>query len=216
MRLLAAVAVLVLIFALPCAAQADFNVSDIEKYIPQEAREALPDGLFSSEGMSDTASKFSFSYFAGLVTDVLSTAAGDSFVSLAATVGMVIAASLFHMLAAGSRTGELTTVFSSVSTLCVGVYVFGMIGMIFDSVSAYLSSLASFASAVTPVVTVAYIAGGNVSASAVSSTGLLVCIAVIEQVSAYVLYPLLSVSAVLAIASSVSSKLRIGTLAGFP
>lgn len=201
--------------AVDAGADSSFSIGEFEEYIPEEARGSLPDELFEADTVSDTASVFSFSYFFGLVRDAFTGAIGDNVIGLASLAGIVIVSSVFHSLAGASKSGELGNAFSSVSGLCVCVYVFASVSLMFKQVSVYLNSLASFASAVTPFITIAYAAGGNVGTATVSSTGLLVCITVIENVAAYALYPLLKTSAVLTIASSASPKLRIGTLSGF-
>lgn len=213
--LLAALLLCIQTSAMDADADSSFSIGELEKHIPEDARDSLPDELFDADTVSDTASAFSFSYFWGLVKDAFAGALGGNVIGLASLAGIVIVSSVFHSLAGTSKSVELANAFSSVSALCVCVYVFASVSLLFKKVAVYLSSLASFASAVTPFITIAYAAGGNVGAAAVSSTGLLVCITVIENITAYALYPLLKTSAVLTIASSASPKLRIGTLSGF-
>ncbi len=190
------------------------ELSEFENYIPKEAREKLPEDLFDPD-KTNIENSFSFSYFTGLLKDAIASALGDNTPVFATLLALVLLASLFHSLAACTGREELVSAFSSISALAVCVYVFTSLSTLFSSVYAYLNTLASFANTVTPFITIAYAAGGNVSAAAVSSTGLLLCITLIESMNAYLLYPVLKVSSVMTIASSAAPKLRIGTLSGF-
>ncbi len=189
------------------------ELAQLERCIPEQALDNLPEHIFDNNEIN-AASAFSFSYFAGQVKKAFSGALGDNLVSLATIFGLVIISSLFHLLAQSAK-GGLEPTFSSVSALCVCVYVFTTVSALFKTVSVYLTTLASFATAVTPMISIAYAAGGNVSTAALSTTGLLVCITVVENISAYVLYPLLSVSAAITAACSLAPKLRLGSLSSF-
>lgn len=190
------------------------DIQELENYIGPDVLSSLPDGVLSSEQTSISAA-FSFSYFFTLIKNAFIPALSESALRLSHLLSMILIASLFHSMAGSLNKSELSHSFSSVSSLCVCVYVFSSILLLFESVHAYLKALTSFANAVTPFISIVYAAGGNITAGAVSTSGLLICITLIENVNTYLLFPLLRISSFLTIASSVSPKLKTGTLSGF-
>lgn len=190
---------------------ADIDLEKMRELIPKEALEKLPDDLFSGTVNTST---FSFSYFISLLRDILSSLGADFTTSLSSTVSLVIIASLFHFLAQTQK-GGLCESFSGISSLCISIYVFTSISLLFKSVRTYLATISSFSNAMTPFITIAYTLGGNVSSTAVSTTGLMLCITFIESINAYMLYPILKISSILTIATATSPKLRIGSLSKF-
>ncbi len=191
------------------------DLYEIENHIPDDVRDKLPENVFE-DTPENNSNSFSFSYFAGLIADTIKAALGDSSKTLVSLIGMVLLSSLFHSLSdsAGGK-GELSRGFSSISGLCVCVYIFASVASLFKLVYTYLNSLASFANVLTPFITIAYAAGGNINAASVSSTGLLLCITVIENMNAYILFPVLRLSAVMTIASSAAPNLKTGSLGRF-
>ncbi|MBQ4137721.1 MAG: hypothetical protein IJD67_06380 [Clostridia bacterium] len=206
------VLVLMSLFPLTLGAS-ELDAALIEEYIPEDIKDTLPDGIFDKEN-TGIADKLSFSYFLESIKNAFASVAGGYTADLATLVSLLIISSLFHLLSQSTK-GSLDGAFSGISSLCVCVYIFTVIAALFETVAEYLGTLASFASAVTPVVSIAYAAGGNISAATVSNSGLMLCIAVIENICAYFLYPLLSLIAAMTVASSLAPAIRINTLTGF-
>lgn len=193
---------------------AEVSISDIRGYIPEEALELLPDELFDS-GSGGVVSAFSFSYFAKLFFSLLSKAAEGSAVSLGGLLGLVVISSAFHCAADITARGSLKGAFESIASLCVCLSVFGSVGELAQSVNAHMQNLAALVNTMSPLVTTAYVSGGNLSAAAVNSAGLLVCLSVLENIVAYGLFPILELTLALAICKSAAPKLRIDTFASF-
>ncbi|MBO7148761.1 MAG: hypothetical protein J6V93_02785 [Clostridia bacterium] len=212
MRAVSVIAIILVFLSLLSLNAAALESVDIGEYIPDEVKQALPDGIFDDN--ANIADKLSFSYFFESIKKSFRSVAGKYTADLYTLAALLIVSSLFHLLSQSTK-GELEGAFSSVSSLCVCVYVFTVVATLFEAVSEYLGTLASFATAVTPAISIAYAAGGNISAATVSTSGLMLSIAVVENICAYLLYPLLSLVAALTIASSLSPKIRIGTLIGF-
>ncbi len=188
------------------------EISDFEKYIPEEALKLLPGGIFEYGAAAD---KLSPKYFFGLFLDTIKKATGGAVIELGGLAALVIISSLLHNMTKSSRVGGLDSGFSAVSGLCVCISVFGGMVTLFEMTEGYLKALSNFASVITPAITALYIAGGNITAGAVSRTGLLLSITVLENINARILYPILQISLALALARAVSPKLKLGTLSGF-
>lgn len=212
MKTVVVVFAVLLIFTLPVHST-EADIGEMKEYIPESTAESLPDGIF--DGTTEVDKAFDFNYFVDLIKNVFENELADSVISVSSLLGLVIASSLFHKLADVTKSGEFKNVFSAVSGLCVCICVFGGIVKLFERTSAYLTGLSAFATAITPFVTMVYAVGGNIGTAAVNETGFMVAVTVIEYIIAYVLYPVLSVSAVLTIASSATPKLRLGSLSGF-
>ena len=200
------------VFGISSYAEDYSQISEFEKYIPKEALELLPDGIFEYGG---AANKLSPSYFFKLISDVFKKVAGNAVIDLGALVGLIIISSLMHNISQASRVGGLDGGFSTVSGLCVCISVFSGLIKLFEMTQTYLKTLSTFATAVTPAVTALYVIGGNITAGAVGRTGLLLSITLLENINTRVLYPMLQISLVLSLARACSPKLRINTLSGF-
>lgn len=195
--------------------KSELSLDLLEDSLPTQAQDALPEGVFKRDGTRELSKLFSFSYFVQLALSSLDCALESSGLSLAVLCGLVIATSVMHMLARSLGDGGVSSTFSTVGSLCVCVYAFGALKLLFTSVSSYLSTLSSFGTAVVPFISLAYAAGGNVNAAAVGSTGMLVSITLVEGFVAHVLTPLVGMCAVLGVVSTVSPSLRVGTLSSF-
>lgn len=186
------------------------EISDMRDYIPDEYESKLPENVFEN----GTGTPFGFNYFFELVKDTFKNELGNG-LGLAALLGMLLLSALFHKLAESASSGELKEAYSAVSGLCVSLYVFTSVAKLFSRCEAYLKALAGFAATVTPFVTATYAAGGNIGTAAVNETGLMFSVTVIELIVSYILYPVLNISALLTVASSVAPKLRLGSLSSF-
>ena len=188
------------------------EIGEYEKYVPKEALELLPEGIFTEGG---AANKLTHGFFLRLFFDTVKKATGSAVIELGSLFALVIIASLMHNLSQTSRIGGLNSGFSAVSGLCVCVSVFTNLTSMFEMTEGYLLALSSFANLITPAITGLYVLGGNITSAAVGRTGLLLSITLLENINARVLYPLLRISLVFALARACSPKLRISTLSGF-
>lgn len=186
------------------------EITDMRSYIPDEYESKLPDDAFND----GTGSAFGFDYFFGLLKDTFECELAGG-IKLLPIIGTLLLASLFHKLAETVTGSEIKEAFKAISGLSVSVYVFTSLASLFSRTEAYLKALTGFAAAVTPFVSITYAAGGNVATAAVSEAGLMFSVTVIELILSYVLYPVLSISAALTVASSVTPKLKLGSLSSF-
>lgn len=205
-------ALLACFFTLTAFAAPD-EISKMQDYIPPDIASELPEGTF--DGDEFPSESFDFAYFTDLLKKALNTGVQNSALSQTYILGLTVAASILHKLSHSLKNRELSVVFETVSGLCIAIYVFTGIVKLFEKTSLYLTSLSSFASAITPFITMMFVIGGNITTAAVNETGLLVAVSVIEFVCSNLLYPIVSICAVMSIASVAAPKMRLGSVTRF-
>ncbi len=189
------------------------EMSEFLEVIPEEVAKALPDEVFDDDMQASKG--FGFDYFWGLVKNTFKGELGQAVLNVSTLLVIVIISSLFHKLAEATKNDESKSIFQTVSALVLALYVFTGVIKLFERTALYLKSLTSFATAATPIVTMIYALGGNVGSAAVSESGLMVALTLIEYICSNVLYPVLALCALLTIASNAAPKLRFASLSGF-
>ncbi|MBE6613132.1 MAG: hypothetical protein E7632_11635 [Ruminococcaceae bacterium] len=217
MRLLAAI-ILLLALILPVGAEdaptlysaADFDADSVTGALPDELRDALPEDIFSPEGFSE---KFSYEYFASLIGKAARTALSPALTMTARTMGLVLISAAIGALRGMVKSDSLASLFEFVSGLCLMLTVYQGASELFSAVSVYLTQLSGIVTAMAPVMLAIGTAGGNLSSAAVSHSGLMLGLALVETLAAKALYPVLQLCFGLAAVSGMGSGLRLEGIA---
>lgn len=112
---------------------------------------------------------------------------------LAILIGVVIVISAVNAAKNSISNGSLTTALEYVTLLCAVLAAYGTISSVWQRIADTLTNLTAFMTGLIPMMGTLYAAGGNVTTAAVSSAGLLTLTAFCEQLSYYVLWPVLRV-----------------------
>lgn len=186
----------------------EFDVDSIKNALPESVREALPDGdIFSPEDFSD---RFSAEYFFGFISSVLRSLIGDSVKTMAFCLGLVIIASALGSVRGMLHSAPLSALLEFVSSLCIMLALYGSITSLVGSVKVYLGQLTTLIGAMVPVMVSVSVAGGNVTASAVSANAMILGVAFVETITAGALFPVLQLCFGISVASGMGGMLRLG------
>ncbi len=186
----------------------DFDLSEVLDSLPEDVRARLPDGdVFESERFVE---RFSFEYFVNLIAEAVATALSPALKTLCKTLGLVIIASALSSLRAAVNSKSLGVPFEFISGLCIMLTLYTTASSLVGTVEVYLSQLSSIVNAMVPVTIAVGTAGGNVSASAVSGSAMLLGLSAVETLAKEGLYPILQLCFGLSVASGLGAVPGLG------
>ncbi|MCI8387653.1 MAG: hypothetical protein HFE63_04215, partial [Clostridiales bacterium] len=186
----------------------DFGVDSIYNSIPDEVREYLPENssIFDSDSV---ISSYSVGYFARVIGKILSAALYPTMRTMSTLLGLIVISSALGALKGIIKSDSLSSVFEFASGLCIMLALFGTISKLFESVQAYLYQLSTLVNTMLPVMTAINIAGGNITASAVSANAMMLGLSFVEMLAAKGLFPVLQLCFGISIASALGGGLKL-------
>ena len=188
----------------------DFGVGDIVNVLPDDVRERLPRGdVFDGEHFSE---KFSADYFFSLIQSAFGAAFSPALKTLCALLGLLIVSSVLSSLRKTLHDDSLSGVFEMVSVLCIMLTLYRVVSSLCNAVSIYLSQLKNIVGAMVPVTIAIGSAGGNISASAVSGSAMMLGLAFVEFIASSGLYPILQICFGFSVASGIGRGFELGAL----
>ena len=123
---------------------------------------------------------------------------------LGALVSLVICAAVFRTLSQAVRGAGVASAFSLCSSLCFCCAVCVPVMRIAERTAEFLYWLATFITALVPVFSSLYLAGGSIASAAYASSGAYMLTVLIEQIFAEVLLPVCKILLALSLTSSLS------------
>lgn len=186
----------------------DFGVSDITDNLPREVLECLPGDIFDPSAATETGVGF----LARAGAKFLKAALDPALKSFSKLLGIVVAASVVNSLRAAVKSDSLIAVFDFISGICVMLAMFVIVEKMFVLVKNYLLILSGVMDSFIPVMSAMSAAGGNLTAAAVSSGGLIIGLDLIEKLAANGLLPVLQLCFGIAMASGVGGGLKLAEI----
>lgn len=170
---------------------------------------ALPDELGDFKGDAlDTVKKGGADFDGESIFERLYTSVRDELSGpmklFFALLSLIICASLFKALSQTVRNAGTASAFSLCSSLCFSGAVCVPLLRIAERSAAFLNWLASFVTALLPVFSSLYIAGGSVASAAYASSGAYMLTVLIEEVFAGLLLPSCRLLLAIAVTASIS------------
>lgn len=199
---------------------ADFQVvppeyTDFLESIPQELLEQLPDGLFSDDckELENAARGMSrFSYLLSLTLSFLGTELPTCLALLASVCGLLLLSSVLRAFRDNLRSDGVGRAFSLCASLTVLCILMAQGINCIRRVSAYFSTLNTVTAALLPLMSLLYVAGGNLTAAAASSAGLSVYMTLLEELVGKSILPFCALCLILALVGATDQSLKTGTL----
>lgn len=183
----------------------DFGIPDLLRELPDELYESLPEDILDPT----RASGIGMGFFAKVGSGMIKAALGPALKIFSRLLGLVVISSAVAMLRGTLRSDSLSGLFDFVCGICIMLEMFGCAKELFSSVKSYLFTLSGIMDSFIPVMSAMCAAGGNVSAAAVSSGGLILGLDLIEKLAANGLMPVLQLCFGIAMASGVGGSLKL-------
>ncbi|HHW25383.1 MAG TPA: hypothetical protein GXX22_08005 [Clostridiales bacterium] len=141
----------------------------------------------------EVARDFTVGRVVDMITSELAELASPLTRQLSILLGVVIITSAVNAAKNSISSGSLTTALEYLTLLCAVLAAYGTISGVWQRIADTLTDLNTFMIGLIPMMGSLYVAGGNVTTAAVSSAGLMTLTAFCEQLSYYVLWPVLRV-----------------------
>lgn len=204
----------VFIFSMPCFAQ------DVYSFDSPKLSELPDDGEYQrflenlpEEAKSRLSEKDISEYDAGYFIKLAAEAAGEALLPALKTfsmlMGIVILSGVFNMFSKTVST-DIGSAFSLCSSLCAALAVWEIQKSVFETVRLLLETMSDTMLAMVPTMEAMYIASGNLTSAAVSSSGVNMMISFCETLFSKVLYPGAFICWLLAVCSAVTKNGGIG------
>ena len=188
---------------------------DFLESLPKEILDLLPDEIFSENCKDLEGATQSMSHFFYLLRIVLRFLGEDlsACISILASVcGLLLLSSVLRAFRDNLRSDGVGRAFSLCASLTVLCILMAQGINCIRRVSAYFSTLNTVTAALLPLMSLLYVAGGNLTAAAASSTGLSVYMTLLEELVGKSILPFCALCLILALVGAADQNLKTGTL----
>ncbi len=203
----AVILLIVYVFSPPIYAadsELESSISDIESAI----NEAVPNQI-SKDDIDLSGQKYTFTFFGEKLYSIAKQALRDNIKYIASLIALTAIASLFHMLEIGTSSSPLTSIFTLIEASTATLMIYSAQSHMLSQTSTFISDLSSYMNAMLPIMEGIYIIGGNISAAAVGTTGMMLAFTVIQNLMSAVFTPLVNICTAFTIAGTVDDSKRI-------
>jgi len=195
------------------AYDANAGLGEISDYLPDELKNVLPDTLKDESSAESITAALNFDHVikwtAGILLDSIKSALAPFCMILAvAVIGTV-----FGALRSAVANDALNQAVSYAVSLCTALTVYEALGVLWEESAQQLEQLNVLMNSMLPVMTALYAAGGNITSAAVSNASLTAVMALLENVLAVGLFPVLRLCFVFAVMGSISGCTDLGGVA---
>ncbi len=201
---LIAVCILLILTAIPT-----YCYDNIEEYITPEMNEYLP---------SDVIDENSVIRYESLIDVIISGVCASLervLRNLFIILGAVILSATFSIFSNTICSAGIKNCFSFLSSACIAIMVFGILLGIWNDMSELLTDIDTFMTGVTPVTTLLYSMGGNVTTAAVNNTAMSIILTVFEKICYYGIRPMLQICFGFSVVSVLSGSVNLRPVSGF-
>lgn len=190
---------------LACPVNANEDVSD---YVTQEMEEILPDDILGGDGINYTPL---WECLIEAVTQVLP----GVIHSMTSVLSVVILAAVFNTLKFSVASGGIQRCLGYLSSGCIAMAVYNVLSTVWEEMTVLLSQINSFMITLTPVTTLLYSTGGNITTAAVNNTAMGIILTVFEAICYHGIRPMLQICFGFSIVSALSGSIDLRPVASF-
>lgn len=190
-----------------------YTPSELPEMLPSDVRELLPDGMQAYfAGECETADIGSPQNWLSVLVEIARNTVTTQWNSLCTLLGFLILLSAVNTWGKDVMNGRVGTVIRYLSVLCLGINVHSILKTAWTSLSDSLTSMTVFADSILPVMGVLYAADGQVACGTAASGGFALAVSLLENVNAFVLFPVLQVCFAFTLLSGMCPELHLDGL----
>ncbi|MBQ4561828.1 MAG: hypothetical protein IJA55_05855 [Clostridia bacterium] len=199
------IAVILTVSLLYCPVYAD---DDVSVYITEEMDELVPKGVYDDDNINynavldeiiDSLGKFTPT----LLRDMMS------------LLSVIILSAIFSVMCASVENNGIKHCLSYLSSGCIALLVYRILALIWQEMSALLSKIHTFMTTLTPVTTLLYSMGGNLTTATVNNTAMSIILSAFETICYYGIRPMLHICFGFSIVSVFSGGVDLKPIARF-
>ena len=186
-----------------------YAAEDVDMYITDDMENILPEDIINEDDVINFKS----------IVNVLGDSLGDIIPSvlrnLTSVISVVILSALFSVFCKSVRNEGIKRCFSYLSSACIATILYTVLSSVWDSMTKLLSDINSFMTALTPVTTLLYSLGGNITTAAVNNTAMGIILTVFETICYHGIRPMLQICFGFSIVSALSGGVDLKPVASF-
>ncbi|MBR6514334.1 MAG: hypothetical protein IKT46_05810 [Clostridia bacterium] len=191
-------------FALPATAY-----DDVSEYITEEMEELLPEDILEEEGGISYSSLW----------QVLKQGMGDVLAiairNITSVFAVVILSAVFSVLSSSVGSKGIQKALSYLCVGCIAMSVYSVLSSVWTDMTELLDKINTFMVSLTPVTTLLYSMGGNITAAAVNNTGMGIILTVFETICYHGITPMLRICFGFSLISALSGDINLAPIAKF-
>ena len=210
-RLGLCVLILAVLCILPAAAEEDKaaevakDFAALEDLLPEDIASLLPSGFFSEDALESAngvreASRFS--YFLGVVGDIIGFHLGDALSLFASLLGLLLMGALFERVRVLFRSDMLRSATALAVSVAILACVISLQYRFLNGVMDFFDRLTLLVNGMIPLTSVLYAMGGNVTTAVVGNAGLMMFLNLCENFCAAALRSAFSICTALAVCAA--------------
>lgn len=202
-RRVAVTALMLIIFIMPINAY-----DDVSEYITEEMDDVLPDDVMTEDDVD-------YNTLWDEVVDNVSEILPLILRNMTSVLSVIILSAVFKTLGFSVTDGGIQRCLGYLSTGCIAVLVYNILSSVWQEMTVLLSRINTFMTTLTPVTTLLYSMGGNVTTAAVNNTAMGVILTVFETICYYGIKPMLQICFGFSIISAMSGSIDLKPIAAF-
>lgn len=183
--------------------------AELEGYITEEMEEYLP------EGINDETKGIDYNAFIKRITDVIKDDAPSIAKDILSIISVIILSAVVKLFSDCMQNRGIQRMFSYLSSICVGLTVYSVLEDAWNGLSTLMSQIHSFMITLTPVTTLLYSIGGNITTATVNSAAMSLILTIFENISYYALKPVLCVCFGFSLISAISGRINLSPVSDF-
>lgn len=200
---IAVAALMLIVFIMPINAY-----DDVSEYITDEMADVLPSDIISEDNID-------YSTLWNELTDSVSRILPGILHNMTSILSVVILSAVFNVLCVSVATKEVQNCLGYLSAGCIAVTVYNILSSVWQEMVALLSRINTFMTTLTPVTTLLYSMGGNISTAAVNNTAMAIILSIFETICYYGIKPMLQICFGFSIVSALSASIDLNPIASF-
>ena len=187
----------------------DDELSSFEDSLPNEVKNALPRELFDNGFSISGAASLTQEDFMDIIINLLLMNLPSILKSFSCILALIIVSSILNLMRDGFDNLSLNKAFELCSTLCISIFVFTLVSNIVNSTVDFISTLCAVMSTLTPLMSGIYIMSGSISTAAVSSSGTMLFITLLQNFVVIAIVPIIKASMCFSIIKSINTGIDI-------
>ena len=181
---------------------------DVSEYITEEMEDALPEDILVEDGISYNAL---WNELIRCVTRILP----GILHNMTSILSVVIIAAIFNTLGFSVVSAGIQSCLAYLSCGCIAMAVYSVLSSVWEEMVILLSRINTFMTTLTPVTTLLYSMGGNITTAAVNNTAMSIILTAFETLCYHGVRPMLQICFGFSIVSVFSGSIDLKPVAAF-
>ncbi len=181
---------------------------DLSDYITDEMESVLPSEVIEGEDIS-------YSWLWDRITEAISKVIPAIMQNTTSVLSVVILSAVFNILCSSVTSTGVQKCLQYLSSGCIAMTAYNILSAIWEDMTILLSYINTFMTTLTPVTTLLYSMGGNLTTAAVNNTAMGIILTVFEAICYHGIRPMLQICFGFSIISALSGSIDLRPVATF-